>query len=394
MKTLCKLHQGLWLILPALWLSGCGSVADPTSWWEEDSKLQPSELVDLNSTLSVSQSWSRDVGDGSDKGRYKLVPRVERGRIFVADAEGLLQALDASTGSTVWSIETELPISGGPGSGDGLVVVGTSDGEVFAYSQESGELRWKQQVTSEVLSTPAIANGVVIVQSIDGKLVGLKASDGEQQWLYAREVPVLTLRGTSSPVISGPNVIAGFAGGKLVALRLDNGELLWESSVTAPSGRSELERMVDIDGDIVVANGAVFVGSYQGEIAAVSEYSGKVLWRRKLSSYSGVEADWRFIYVSDESGHVWALNPDNGSAMWKQDKLLYRRLSAPAAINGFVVVGDYQGYLHWFDHADGAMVARTRAGSGAILASPEAVNGVVYTYNSDGTLTASSPVQP
>jgi len=393
MKIYSSFRHIVLLAMPVILLSGCGSVADPTSWFAEESKLKPAELVEFNKQLEVKQLWSRSVGSGDNKSRLKLIPRVDQGRVFVADAEGRLFSLDAGNGSSIWSVETDLAISGGPGSGEGLVVVGTSDGEVAAFSQTDGTLLWKVEASSEVLSVPAVANGTVVVLSIDGKLLGLSAIDGSQRWIYAREVPVLTLRGSSSPVISGPNVITGFAGGKLVALRVDSGELVWETSVTTPSGRSELERMVDIDGDIFVANGAVFVGTYQSEVAAVSEYSGKVLWRRQLSSYSGVEADWRYLYVSDDTGKVWGLNPDNGSAMWKQDSLLYRRTSAPAAVDGYVVVGDFEGYLHWFNHSDGALVARTRAGSGAIEVAPESVNGVLYTYNSDGTLTASQPVK-
>jgi len=388
-----KLSLMLALLAP-LTITGCGSMADPTSWFgDEDNELEPAQLQDIEKELSVKTLWKTDIGSGLNEQRLKLEPRIDRGRVYVADAEGLLQGLDAKNGKRLWSLETELPLSGGPGSGDGLVVVGTSDGEVVAYSEDSGQLLWQAQVSSEVLSVPAVSSGVIVVHTIDGKLFGLNASDGKQRWLYSREVPVLSLRGTGSPVISGNRVISGFAGGKLVALNLDSGELLWETTVTTPSGRSELERMVDIDGDPFVSNGAVFVATYQGEVAVVSEYSGKVIWRRKLSSFSGVQADWRYLYISDETGNVWAINPEDGVAMWKQSDLANRSLSAPAVINGKVVVGDYEGYLHWMDHATGSVVARSRIGSDPIISAPRVAGDVVYVYNSDGTLAALQPVE-
>jgi outer membrane protein assembly factor BamB len=381
-------------MLMALALAGCGTVADPTSWFGEgESKIEPTELKDITSELSVQTLWKTNIGSGFNAQRLKLEPRIDRGRLFVADADGLIKSIEAGSGTISWSIDTELPLSGGPGSGEGIVVVGTSDGEVLALREETGEQLWKVQVSSEVLSVPAMALGVVVVHTIDGKLFGLNISDGSQRWLYSRDVPVLTLRGTSSPIINGNRVYCGFAGGKLVALNLDNGELLWESSVTTPSGRSELERMVDIDGDPLVTSGAIFVTTYQGEVAAVSEYSGKVAWRRKLSSYSGIQADWRYLYVSDDVGNVWGINPENGAAMWKQSDLTYRSLSSAAVVGGKVVVGDFEGYLHWMDHATGGIVARSRVGSDAIISTPQVYNGVVYVYNSDGTLAALQPAE-
>jgi len=381
-------------LLTVFLLAGCGTMADPTSWFGDDVKeVEPNELTDFEKTLQVKILWDTDTGSGTDNLRLRLIPRVDGGRVYAADSEGQVQAFDSLTGERIWGVDLDLPLSGGPGSGDGLVLLGTTDGEVVALNAENGEQLWKAQVSSEVLSVPAAESGVVVVHSIDGKLVGLSTADGKPLWLYSRKVPVLTLRGTSSPIINGGVVYTGFAGGKLVAVDLQKGFVQWEVSITAPSGRSELERMVDIDGDPFISDGTVYVATYQGELAAVSEYSGTLLWRRKLSSYSGIDADWRNLYVSDDAGNVWGINPVNGAAMWKQDKLLNRRLSAPAVIDGYVVVGDYEGYLHWLSHDDGKMVARTRIGSEAITAPPVMSDGVVYIFGDGGALAAVQPIQ-
>lgn len=380
------------VLLLTVLLTGCGSMADPTSWFGDDNvEIKPAELTDYKQELDIKTLWKRDIGSGLGNKRVKLVPRIDSGRVYVADSEGLIQAMDALTGKSIWSVDTELPLSGGPGNGEGLVIVGTLDGEVIALEEDTGNEKWRSRVSSEVLSVPAAGLGVVVVHTIDGKLFALNVADGSQRWLYSKQVPVLTLRGSSSPVISGNNVFCGFAGGKLVAVDLSSGVPQWELTITAPSGRSELERMVDIDGDPYINAGVIYVSTYQGEVAAVGQYTGTLMWRRKLSSFNNLSADWRNLYVTDESGNVWGINPDNGAAMWKQDKMLNRRLSAPAVVDGYVVAGDYDGYLHWMSHDDGRIVARTRLGGEAISAAPVMHNGVIYVFGDGGDLAAVQP---
>jgi outer membrane protein assembly factor BamB len=375
-------------------LAGCGSM-NPVNWWSSDSSAEViAELVDLENPISPRILWDASVGGGTDEERVKLVPYVDGGRVYVAEREGEIRALDASNGRTLWKTDSELNISGGPGAGDGLVLVGTSDAEVAAFDQENGQPRWRAQVSSEVVSVPKIDQGVVVVHTIDGKLTALQASNGKQLWVYERSMPVLSLRGSSSPVISGSNVICGFANGKLMAFDLNDGRVQWESTISVPRGRSELERMVDIHGDPLVLGGAVYVATYQGELAGVIEASGEVVWRRALSSYAGLGNDFQQLYVTDAEDNVWAIDPRNGSALWKQDKMLGRKLSAPVAVGDYVVVGDYEGYLHWLSPEDGRIVGRIRVGSDRISTQPVVVDGVAYVLGDGGELAAVAAPAP
>ncbi len=378
------------LLVPAL-LSGCALMDVFSSSEDTD---PPAELVDFEPTLEVKTLWSSSVEDGSGEQQVNLVPNVYQGRVFAAGRSGEVRALDAASGTEVWSVETDLAFSAGPGVGEGLVLLGTSDAAVVALDENSGEQVWRARVSSEVLSVPKAAEGIVVVQTIDGKVAGLDSLSGERRWVYQRSVPVLTLRGTSSPVIDGLQVIGGFASGKLVALDLVNGKLLWEIGVATPSGRSELERMVDLDGDPVVRDGIVYVATFQGELAAVAADTGVVLWRREASSYAGISADWRYIYLTDDRDSVWAFDPGNGSAVWRQKKLHGRRLSAPAIFDDYILVGDFEGYLHWLHAEDGRMVARIQAGDAPIRVQPRVVLDTVYVYTEEGELTALTAVKP
>lgn len=373
-------------LLTALLLSGCGTMADPTTWFEDAPEI--AKLKDLKNQIEPKVIWRYDTGKGSKEKRLGLLPHVTRDTVYIADSDGSVAALDAASGKVRWQVRTKLRITGGPGFGEGLVLLGTADAEVVALDAESGEERWRAGVTSEVLAKPVAAEGVVVAHTVDGKLIGLDAAAGSFRWQYDREVPVLSLRGSGIPVVSGPTVICGLAGGRLAALEITSGRLLWESSIADPRGRSELERMVDIDGEALVLDGTVYVATYQGQIAAVGEGTGRALWSREMSSYNKVAIDWRRVYATDAEGSVLALGADSGDEAWRYDDLQTRRLSAPAVFGGYVVAGDLEGYLHWFDSERGRPVARIRVGSAPIIADPVVLDGTLYVLGSDGELAA------
>ncbi len=381
-----RLLRILPLLAATLLLSACAS------WFRgSDNAPKPADLPDIKTTLDVNELWSAGVGSGNDGQLVDLRPAVADGRVYAADRGGDVMCFDAKSGRRLWDVDTKTRISGAVGVGLGMALVGTSDAQVIALDAKSGKRLWQAKVSSEVLSVPRAAEGLVVVHSIDGKIFGLNAATGAVRWTYDRSVPVLTLRGTGSPVLAPGAVIAGLASGKLAALKLDDGQQLWETRVSVPTGRTELERMVDIDADPVVIGSEIYVATYHGRVAGVDLNSGRLLWVRKLSSHAGLAADASQVYVTDDDGTVWALDRESGRALWKQDKLSNRGVSAPAVVDGYVVVGDYQGYLHWMSRDDGRFVARTRDGSDPITASPLARDGNLYVLGSDGDLAVYRP---
>lgn len=362
-------------------LTGCSTFS------AKDNTDPPAELVDLESQLKIKTLWSKSF-TGSDGGFLKLVPALEGDRLYIAESSGEVTALEAETGKKLWSVDLDVPISGGPGVNEGLLAIGTLEAELILLDANDGSERWRKPVSSEVLSVPAIGRGRVICRTIDGRVTAFAANDGESRWVYNRRVPVLTLRGDSSPLLHETQVLVGFANGRLVALSLDSGAPSWDAMITVPTGRTELERVVDIDAELKLVEGTVYAAAYHGELAAVSEISGVVLWRRDISSHAGLDADWRQIYVSDEADHIWSLDATNGATLWQQKVLHARKLSAPAMVDGYLVVGDYDGYVHWLSQYDGKILARSRVGGDAIREKPLVYNGIVYVLDEGGTLTA------
>ncbi|MCH8163908.1 MAG: outer membrane protein assembly factor BamB, partial [Proteobacteria bacterium] len=372
-----------------LLLSGCGAREYMhKTFGGTDNSDPPTPLVEIETLSKIIELWSKNTGKGSSKHFLKLTPAHINGKVFVADIYGNLEGIDATSGKTLWKSDADLTITGGPGASEKLTLIGSDEGDVLAYTSETGELIWQAKVSSEILSAPIEAYDIVVVRTIDGKIFGLNASNGSHLWIYDRTVPALTLRGTSNPVITGDIVIAGFDGGRLAAIELHTGKLIWETSISLASGRSQLERMVDIDSDPIIIGNDIYVATFQGRLASVTLESGRISWTRDISSYAGLTSDGQNIYITDDQSHVWALDRASGNSIWKQENLFARMVTAPATIGDLVVVGDLEGYLHWMDKSSGQFVARTRVSNSPIIAPPVAVEDIVYAYSSDGTLAA------
>ena len=361
-------------------LAGCSMFGD------KDNAEPPAELEKFEEQVSLKRVWSRSTGSGADEQLVNLVPTVSADTVFVADRNGSVHAYQLENGKPLWSSKTGVAISAGPGIGEGLVLVGSSNGVVVALSVDDGSELWRANVTSEVLSVPQVEEGVVIIQTVDGNLAGLEATSGERRWLSERSVPVLTLRGTSTPLVRDGVVLAGFANGKIAAFEVDSGRIAWEAPVAVAQGRSELQRIVDVDARSVVHQGVLYVTSFQGNMAAVSLSDGRIIWNREMSSYAGIAVDYSQVYVSDADSELWALDRDSGASLWKLDKLRKRAMTGPVAIDDYVGVGDFEGYLHLMSRVDGRFVARVKVDSDGILATPVALDEQLLVLGAGGKL--------
>ncbi len=363
-----------------LLLAGCGGgkvVREP-----------PAQLQDFAATERVKKVWSADIGASAVKLAVTLTPLLVGNVIYAADPKGHVSAFAADSGRRLWKASVDQLVTGATAAGSDLVVVATKKGEVVALSSTDGRRLWTASVSSEVLAPAAVQDGVVVVQSADGKLTGIDAANGKRLWLYERTEPPLSLHGTAAPVIVSDVVLAGFASGKIVAVQIRDGKLLWEMPVAQPHGRNEIERLVDVDATPLVVGKVLFAASYQGKIIAVDMQTGRILWSRDVSTYTGMDADANNVYLSDDHGEVIAFDQRTGASVWRQEHLRARQLSAPRYFDGLVAVGDFEGYVHWLSAEDGHFVARYRAGRNPIRAQPLAGDGMFYVSSQSETLEA------
>ncbi|MDP3856460.1 MAG: outer membrane protein assembly factor BamB [Stagnimonas sp.] len=350
---------------------------------------EPAKLKDIESPrLKLASAWTHSIGAGANGRPSGLRPLLEADALYAANVDGEVYALDPVSGKELWRAKTKARVISGPSVVGDLVLVGTLDAEVIALKRADGSPRWRGAASSEVLAPPAGDGEVVVVRSIDGRAYGLSVADGKRLWSFDRTEPNLTLRGLSAPLVDGNRVLLGMDNGRLVAVRLNDGQPIWEQPVSTPSGRTELERLTDIDAALVPTQDGVLVASYGGDVSLIEPGDGESRWRRAIKSHAGVAIGAGNAYVSDADGIVWGLDLASGAAAWKNDSLQYRRLSPPAFFAGHVVVADFEGYVHFLDPKDGSLVARTRAGSDPVLAPPVASEDRLYLQSVDGRLSA------
>lgn len=373
--------RSLVVLAAAASLLACGA--------DEIKPAEPTELVKIAApAFKPREVWSTDTGagGGAEPRGFRIAHAGDV--LYTADHEGRVSAIAAKDGRKLWRQSLKLNVGGGPGVAGGKLAVGTLDGEVVALERADGKLAWRAPVAGEVLSPPAGTEDVLIAHSLSGRVYGFGARSGQRLWSFDRNVPTLTLRGNAGPVVADGRVLAGLDSGKLIAADVQSGQVLWETVVSLPAGRSELERLVDIDTEPALTADTAYVASYGSNLGAVDLATGDLRWRQPIASSAGLATDGQRVYVCDVDGRVLALDAATGATVWKQEGLMYRAPSRPAVHGAYVAIGDLDGYVHWLSPRDGKIVARAHPLSAAIITPPLVLGGRLFVLDADGQLAA------
>lgn len=378
-------------------LAGCHS-------FKKENVQPPTPLAkDFKPTVQVTRVWKATVGDGAQVSGVRLRPAVVDGVLYADSTDGKLAAFDAASGKTLWSKSSkthgwfgwgdkkrkDAQYAGGPAVSGDLLAVGTLDGHVYAMSAKDGSPRWEVEVSGQVLASPVIVGDLVMVRTGDGRIYALDTSDGHRRWVYDQgTVPLLSLRGNGGLLVANGVLFFGSDDGKLIALRLDNGAKLWEQKLASGEGRTEIDRLNDADGSILLDGSTLYGAAYHGNLTAVDGPSGRPLWSHPFSSFDSLAANANALFGVNDQSEVWSFDRSTGTDMWKNDSLKYRWVTGPAVQGNYVVVGDMEGYVHWLQTGDGALAARQRLSKKAIRAQPLVVGDIVYVEDVEGHIGA------
>lgn len=382
--------------LLSIGLAACSSTDD------EPEEQLVAELTEITARFEPEVLWSRSVGNGVSDYFSRIKPSVAYGKVFSASREGDTKAFDLESGEQVWSTDISdilfdtgffdskksALLNGGPIAGINKVFIGSENGEVFALDAETGELAWQSKVKGEVITAPALDSGLLVVNTASGVLKAFNASNGEEEWKVEQDVPPLTLRGTSSPVIASGGVVVGTAAGDVTVYILEKGQQGWTAEVGEATGTTELERVIDVDSAPLIFGDKIYSVSSRGNLVALELRSGRVLWKRQYSSYRQLAISGNTLFLTDVKGHVYAIDRNNGLERWSQLALTNRGVTGPAVVGDHIVVGDFEGYLHWLNQETGEFVARHQIDGSGIHSTPTVADGVLYSQSRDGDLNA------
>jgi outer membrane protein assembly factor BamB len=381
MRTVFKYGSKCVCIGVVVLLSGCSVF----SWFSSKKIVNPpATLVDFKPTKNVQTLWKASVPKSEG---YQFSPALVEDSVYAAGADGTIVRLNAKTGQQVWRINAKMKLTAGVGSDGTTVAVAGEKGVVLAYDN-TGKFLWKAQASSEVLSAPAVGSGLVIVRSLDNRVAAYDVVTGASRWVAQRNTPSLTLRSAPGIVIASQTAFVALPGGRLSALTLTNGGPIWEIQVGDPHGTTELERIADVSGLPAVLGNDVCVATYQSRIGCFDTGSGTVRWVKEFSSSVGVSVDPRYVFAADDNGTLIEFERATGAALWRNDKLSYRQLSAPASVGSVVAVGDYQGYIHFLSQEDGSFVSRVATDGSPITANPIVTGSSVIFQTQAGTVVA------
>lgn len=376
------------ILLLGVALGGCSTMKGWFGGKKGDKPLKPAELTEITPTATATRLWSANVGKGEGRIGAKQGPTIADGHVYAAAVKGGVRAFDLQSGALLWHFDSDLPLSGGPGAGDGLVVVGSLEGDVIALDATTGAQKWTAKVSNEIIAAPVVGQGLVFVRSNDGRVSAFDAASGERRWFWNKELPTLTVRGNDAPAIGPGYLFVGNDDGTLSALSMSDGRPLWEQTAAAPEGRSDLDRMADVDGTPVLDGTTLYASSYKKQTVAIDGPTGHPAWSSEKGGVgrAGVSADR--VVVADPVGTVWGLDKASGGVMWQQPALARRNLSGVAIQGNYAVVGDYDGYVHWLNLTDGAFAARVRVGKDAVRAAPVVSGDVLVVQTTGGGLSA------
>ncbi|TDB61070.1 outer membrane protein assembly factor BamB [Photorhabdus khanii] len=375
-------------LVASVLLAGCSSEQDTVTM---------SPLPQVENQFSPSIVWDKSVGDGVGRYYSHLTPAWQGSVVYVADRHGIVKALDIDSGKEMWSVNLaekagflsfRIPalLSGGLTVSGNHLYVGTERAKVIALNTEDGQIAWESEVAGEALSRPVVSDGLVLIHTSNGMLQALNESDGKAQWSVNMDTPSLSLRGESAPAVAYGAAIVGGDNGRVNAVLISQGQLIWQQRISQVTSSTEIGRLNDVDTTPVISEGVIYAIAYNGNLVALDMRSGQILWKRDLGSVNEMVVSGDRIYIVDQNDRVMSLRQSDGVTLWTQTKLQHRNLTAPEMYNGYLVVGDSEGYLHWLNMDDGKFVAQHKVDSSGLMSRPVVAGDKLMVQAKDGTV--------
>ena len=371
-----KLKLPLAIAIASAVLVGCSS--------NKVKEAKPNPLPKIIQQQKLNKVFSQSVSSTDEAEALRLQLDTDNGVIFTIDPDGQVSAYQAK--KRLWKSKiSKQELTAGVEASDGIVIVGNRKGQLFALDQTTGEKKWTAQLSGAILSPSLIQSGRVITVANDGTVFAHDAVSGQQVWAYKLPNVQFSLRGQAAPVrLDDRTVLIASANAYIYAIDVISGVPRFQRRVAMSEGRSDIQRLVDIDGDPVVAGQYVVTSSFQGQVTVTDLASQRVVWSEDASSTNRPEVFEDKVFISTVDGKLNAYSLSTGESVWKNDSLLNRQLSNPVMLGQNLVVGDLDGVIHLIDPATGKLIGRAKT-SGEVR-SLRVIDNQLYVATRKGAL--------
>lgn len=371
-----KLKLPLAIAVASALLLGCSS--------NKVKEAKPNPLPKIQQQQGLNLVFSQSVSSTNAAEALRLQLDTDNGMIFAIDPDGQVSAYKGK--ERLWKSKiTKQELTAGVEAAEGIVVVGNRKGQLFALDQATGSQKWSAKLSGAILSPSLIQSGRVITIANDGTVFAHDAVTGQQVWAYKLPNVQFSLRGQPAPVrLDDRTILVASANAYVYALDVISGVPRFQRRVAISEGRSDIQRLIDIVGDPVVAGQYLVTTSFQGQVTVTDLTTQRVVWSEDASSTNRPEVSGDKVFVSTVDGKLNAYSLSTGELAWQNEELLNRQLSNPVMLGQNLVVGDLDGVIHLIDPASGKLVGRAKT-SGEVQ-SLRVIDNQLYVATRKGAL--------
>jgi outer membrane assembly lipoprotein YfgL len=344
------------------------------------SRLKPTEIQGVPVLQDIRTSWTANLG----KIDFPLVVSARDNRIALANSQGMVAVLDATTGKDIWRLKLDQAIAAGVGSDGQQLAVVTRNNELVAL--QDGKVQWRKSLPAQSFTAPLVAGARVFVLTADRSVLAFDGATGRQLWTQQRPGEPLVLKQAGVLLAFKNSLLVGLSG-RLAGLDPNSGVIRWESAIATPRGTNDIERLVDLVGPSDRVGDVVCVRAFQAAVGCVNAERGQGMWTRPSVGEMGVSGNESLVITPLSNGVVQAWNRATGERLWDTERLKYRVLSAPLVTPRGVLVADNGGWLYLLSLADGALLNRIKLDSEELASAPVFAGGRYVVVTREGRVT-------
>jgi outer membrane protein assembly factor BamB len=344
------------------------------------SRPKPTEIQGVPVLQDVRTNWTANIG----KVDFPLVVSARDDRIALANSQGVVAVLDASTGKDVWRLKLDQSISAGVGSDGQQLAVVTRNNELVTL--QDGKVQWRKSLPAQSFTAPLVAGARVFVLTADRSVIAFDGTTGRQLWTQQRPGEPLVLKQAGVMLAVKNTLVVGLSG-RMVGLDPNTGVIRWESAIATPRGTNDVERLVDLVAPFDRVGDVVCVRAFQTSIGCVNADRGQGVWTRPSAGEMGVSGNENLLIAPLTNGVVQAWNRATGERLWDTERLKYRMLSAPLVTPRGVLIADNGGWLYVLSLADGALLNRIKLDSEELATAPVFAGGRYVVVTREGRVT-------